>query len=135
MYHISATIIAAFVILAFAGLSAQNASAAVSQGADSAPQLQLVGTVQGGQPTALPNHEVSFYGKSFCAAPVCSPVTLTIGDHIVADGIQVEPDGSFAGRFRVAEPPGLYTVRATQNSGSNKIEDVKSLLVPLGEAH
>jgi hypothetical protein len=62
-------------------------------------------------------------------------VTLTVGDHIVADGIQVKPDGSFVGRFRVAEPPGLYTVRATQSSGTNKIEDVKSLLVPLGESH
>jgi hypothetical protein len=85
-----------------------------------APQVQLVGTIQGGQPAALPN----------CATPACSPVILTVGDHIVADGIQVKPDGSFA-----AEPPGLYTVRATQSSGTNKIEDVKSLLVPLGESH
>jgi hypothetical protein len=95
------------------------------------PYLQLVGTLLGGSVAAQPGDEVSVFGSGFCAAPDCSDVTLSIGDHVVLQGIKPNTDGSFTGHFRVAEPPGLYLVRASQLAGQTKIEDGKPLIVPV----
>jgi hypothetical protein len=97
------------------------------------PYLRVVGTLSGGSATARPGDEVSVFGSGFCARPDCSDVTLSIGDHVVLQGVKTNADGSFRGRFRVAEPPGLYLVRASQQAGQAELEDGKPLIVPVRE--
>jgi hypothetical protein len=95
------------------------------------PYLQLVGTILGGSAAALPGDEVAVFGSEFCARSDCSDVILSIGGHVVLQGIKPNGNGSFTARFRVTEPPGLYLVRASQQAGQTKLEDGKPLIVPV----
>jgi hypothetical protein len=97
------------------------------------PYLQLTGTLRVGQTAARHDEEVSFSGTGFCAAAECSDISLTIGDRVVAKNIKPAGNGSFSGRFQVTEPPGFYLVRAFQTRGQTKIQDVKPLLVAVGD--
>jgi len=75
------------------------------------PYLQLIpSTVAVGQ-------TVTAYGSDFCSAG-CSAVTLTLGDQVVASGVQVAGDGRFQASFRVNVLPGSYTVTARQTTAA-----------------
>jgi hypothetical protein len=97
------------------------------------PYVQLVGTVPGGSAAAPWGEEVLVFGSGFCGRADCSDVTLSIGEHVVLQGIRPKADGSFTARFKVAKPPGLYLVRASQQAGQTKLEDGKPLIVPVGD--
>jgi hypothetical protein len=116
-----------------ASLAQQERGQEVKTGTAASPYLRVVGTLSGGSATARPGDEVSVFGSGFCARPDCSDVTMSVGDHVVLQGIKTNADGSFTGRFRVAEPPGLYLVRASQQAGQTKLEDGKPLIVPVRE--
>jgi hypothetical protein len=118
-------------LIAAAGVLLGGIVAASAQ--EQHPYLRLAGTIPVGQAAVKQGGDVGFFGAGFCAAPECSDITLTIGDRVVAAGIRAARDGSFSGRFRVIETPGLYFVHASQKLGDTKIEDVKPLLVPVGE--
>jgi hypothetical protein len=116
-----------------AKLPVQNRTASTAA-ATNPPYLQLVGSIAiAGQPTAFIGDTVTAYGSGFCAG--CSPVTLTIGGRIAAQGIAVGPDGKFTATFTIDEIPSRYTVTASQTAADGStITDSASLVVALGDA-
>lgn len=101
-----------------------------------APYLQLIGTVAiSGQATAFTGETVTAHGSGFCGTAICSPVMLTIGDHIVAKGVQVDAAGRFTATFTVDEIPSRYTVTASQNAADGSVlTDSAPLVVAITDA-
>jgi hypothetical protein len=112
------------------------ATSAPTAAAAPAPYLQLIGTVAiSGQATAFTGETVTAHGSGFCGTASCSPVTLTIGDHIVAKSVQVDADGRFTATFTVDEIPSRYTVTASQNAADGSIlTDSAPLVVAIADA-
>jgi hypothetical protein len=96
----------------------------------------LIGTVAvSGQATAFTGETVTAHGSGFCGTATCSPVTLTIGDHIVAKSVQVDSDGKFTATFTVDEIPSRYTVTASQNAAAGSVlTDSTPLVVAIADA-
>jgi hypothetical protein len=117
-------------------VAASAATVAPTAAAAPAPYLQVVGTVAiSGQATAFPGETVTAYGSAFCGTATCSPVTLTIGDHIVAKGVQVGADGKFTATFTVDDIPSRYTVTASQNAADGSaLTDSAPLVVAIADA-
>jgi hypothetical protein len=111
-------------------------AAPVHNGARAAtPYLQLVGTIPvAGQATVATGDTAKAYGSSFCGAPGCSPVTLTIGARVAARGVEVSENGTFRAAFEVSEDPGRYTVTASQRAADGStLEDSATLIVAVGD--
>ncbi|HKS73525.1 MAG TPA: hypothetical protein VJQ82_10045, partial [Terriglobales bacterium] len=117
-------------------VAASAATSTPTASAAPAPYLQLTGTVAiSGQATAFTGDTVTAYGSNFCGTATCSPVTLTIGDHIVAKGVQVGADGKFTATFTVDEIPSRYTVTASQNAADGSVlTDSAPLVVAIADA-
>lgn len=117
-------------------VAASAATSAPTATAAPAPYLQLIGTVAiSGQATAFTGETVTAHGSGFCGTAICSPVTLTIGDHIVAKGVQVDADGRFTATFTVDEIPSRYTVTASQNAADGSVlTDSTPLVVAIADA-
>jgi hypothetical protein len=96
----------------------------------------LTGTVAvSGQATAFTGDTVTAYGSNFCGTASCSPVTLTIGDHVVAKDVQVGADGKFTATFTVDEIPSRYTVTVSQNAADGSVlTDSAPLVVAIADA-
>jgi hypothetical protein len=118
------------------GTVAAATRSAAPAAAAPAPYLQLVGTVAiSGQATAFTGETVTAHGSGFCGSAICSPVTLTIGDHIIAKGVQVDADGRFTATFTVDEIPARYTVTASQNAAAGSVlTDSTPLVVAIADA-
>src|SRR5260370_9887172 len=54
------------------------------------------------------------YGQNFCGASGCSDVTVSGDGRIVATGVKVKSDGSFAASFAVTQLFGQHTVLASE---------------------
>jgi len=95
----------------------------------------LVGTTAiTGQATAFSGDTVTVFGSGFCGAAGCSPVTVTIGDRVAVEGIQVGADGTFKATFTVTEIPARYIVTASQKGADGSlIQDTAPLVVPVGD--
>jgi hypothetical protein len=97
-----------------------------------APYIQLVGAIPiTGQTAAFTGDTVTVYGRNFCSGANCSPVSISIGDRILAEDVKVSPNGDFQLSFVVTEPPGHYVVRTLQTSGNTKLIDAELLNVPV----
>jgi hypothetical protein len=118
-----------------AASAATSASTAAAAPAAPAPYLQLTGTVAiSGQATAFTGDTVTAYGSAFCGTTTCSTVTLSIGDHIVAKGVQVGADGKFTATFTVDEIPSRYTVTASQTAADGSVlTDSAPLVVAIAD--
>ncbi len=90
-----------------AGLAAFLATLSAVVAAAATPYLQLYPT------TASVGQQVTAYGSDFCSTG-CSSVTVSLGDNVVATGIDVGADGKFQTAFTVNTPPGHYSVTASQ---------------------
>jgi len=99
------------------------------------PYLQLVGTIAiAGQTSASTGDKVTVYGSGFCGAAGCSPVTLTVGTRVAAEGVQVGADGTFKATITITEVPSRYIVTASQSGADgSKLADSAPLVVPIGD--
>jgi hypothetical protein len=76
-------------------------------------------------------------GRGFCGSPACSSVQVSFAGIVVADGIGVGTDGSFAQSVTVPGgiPPGEKAVAATQtNASGERREAIATFQVTLGGA-
>ncbi len=74
---------------------------------------------------------IAIYGSGFCGASGCSPVTVKVGNRVVASGVQVGADGRFQASFTVTERIGIYTVEASQTAADGSVlSDFTRLNVP-----
>lgn len=63
---------------------------------------------------AVHGQQAVVYGQNFCGASGCSDVTVSVDGAVVARGVKVKSDGSFAAGFTVTQLIGQHTVTATQ---------------------
>jgi hypothetical protein len=80
---------------------------------------------------------VQIAGRGFCGSPACSSVRVSFAGIVVADGIGVGTDGSFAQSVTVPGgiPPGEKAVAATQtNASGERREAIATFQVTLGGA-
>jgi hypothetical protein len=102
------------------------------------PYLQLVGTVRvTGETLAYPGDTIMAYGSGFCGGQGCSPVLLSIGDQVVAQGVQVAADGTFVAALPIAQNTlaGRYVVKAYQDTPNNQaLVDQQAFGVPIGDS-
>jgi len=117
-----------------ARLSVQQGAVAAAA-ATNAPYLQLAGTLGiTGQTTVLTGDTVTAFGSGFCGGSGCSPVTLMIGDRIIAKDVQPGADGKFTATFTVEEMASRYIVTASQSAADGSIlADSAPLVVALGD--
>ncbi len=101
------------------------------------PYLKMIPS--GGAPdTAEMGTQVGIYGSGFCQTG-CSPVTLTIGNDVVAPSflatVQVNPDGTFVQQFTVNVPfAWRYLITATQTSTTGTtLSSSVPMIVPQGD--
>jgi len=112
------------------------AAAAPTRVAQPEPYLQLVGTIPiTGQATVFQGDQLTAYGSGFCGRPACSAVTIRIDDRIAERDVRATANGTFRVAVRVSEPPGRYTVRATQQDEDGAtLSDFATLVVAIGDA-
>jgi hypothetical protein len=112
------------------------AAAAPTRVAQPEPYLQLVGTIPiTGQATVFRGDQLTAYGSGFCGQPGCSAVTIRIDDRIAERDVRATANGTFRVAVRVSEPPGRYTVRATQQDEDGAtLSDFAPLVVAIGDA-
>ncbi len=98
-----------------------------------AAYLQLAGTIAiAGQTTASTGDKVTVYGSGFCGLAGCSPVTVTVGTRVAAEGVQVGADGTFKATITITEIPSRYVVTAFQSAADgSKLGDSAPLVVPI----
>src|SRR5260370_1426059 len=74
------------------------------------------------------------YGQNFCGASGCSDVTVSVDGRIVATGVKVKSDGSFAASFAVTQLFGQHTVLASQtDAGGSTISASGGFRVAAGD--
>jgi hypothetical protein len=97
------------------------------------PYVQLVGSIPfASQPTAGRGDTVQVFGSDFCPTARCSPVTIRIGDRVVASDVKVDEKGTFKTRVTVTEMAGHYRVIASQKADNGKeLRDERLLVVPI----
>ncbi len=112
------------------------AAAAPTRVAQPEPYLQLVGTIPiTGQATVFRGDQLTAYGSGFCGRPGCSAVTIRIDDRIAERDLRATANGTFRVAVRVSEPPGRYTVRATQQAEDGAtLSDFATLVVAIGDS-
>lgn len=99
-------------VIVVAGLAAAGASPAAAQ--DPIPFIELAPNPVTGAPF------VNVFGRHFCGEAACSPVTITIDEHVYAEGVPVDEDGRFVHEVRLDTPPGHYRVEATQTGSDGE---------------
>jgi photosystem II stability/assembly factor-like uncharacterized protein len=97
------------------------------------PYLHLVGTIPvTGQSIAATGDTIEVYGSGFCPTPRCSPVTIRIGDRVVAKSVDVDDKGTFKTIVKVTEMAGQYRVGASQKTEKGEeLRDERMLAVPV----